>query len=100
MPLNKRKLRQFKKDVFNKMPLIKRRLVVIEDQQRLETVAQLQKHSYLWSRYGIYTCCRTGWNSITAGPFVPTFLLPFSALSNLSELLPKKNNLSELATAA
>jgi hypothetical protein len=28
MPLDKRKLRQFKKDAFNKMPLIKGRVVV------------------------------------------------------------------------
>jgi hypothetical protein len=75
------------------MPLIKRRLAVIEDQQRLETVAQLQKHSYLRSWYSIYTCCRTGWNSITAGPFVQRFFCPF-------QLYQKKNNLSELATAA
>jgi hypothetical protein len=29
MPLDKRKLRQFKKDAFNKMPLIKGRVVVV-----------------------------------------------------------------------
>jgi hypothetical protein len=29
MPLDKKKLRQFKKDAFNKMPLIKVRVVVV-----------------------------------------------------------------------
>jgi hypothetical protein len=32
MPLDKRKLRQFKKNAFNKMPLIKEHVAVIHDE--------------------------------------------------------------------